>query len=115
MKHNLENIKIGDTVVFSTGGWYNTMTFAKVTKVTPKQFEAGSYRFHKKDGSMIGDAYRSCRLATDEDFANKKKEEQHISLRNKILNFCKYFDKVNSMSIEDMEIITNIISKYEKE
>lgn len=38
MKHNLENIKIGDTVVFSTGGWYNTMTFAKVTKVTPKQF-----------------------------------------------------------------------------
>lgn len=64
---------------------------------------------------MIGDAYRSCRLATDEDFANKKKEEQHISLRNKILNFCKYFDKVNSMSIEDMETITNIISKYEKE
>lgn len=106
---NLENIKVGDTVIFSSGGWYNTTTIAKVTKETPKQFEVGSYRFRKNDGAMIGDTYRSCRLATDEDIAAKKREERHISLRNQILDFFKYYDKVNSLTIEQMEQIINII------
>lgn len=114
MAQNLENIKVGDTVIFSLGGWYHKVVIDKVTKVTPKQFEVGTYRFWKKDGSMVGDAYRSCRLATEEDIENREKERHRISLRNTISQFFKYFEKVNSLTNEDMEYIVNIIKKYEK-
>lgn len=106
---NLENIKLGDSVIFSSGGWGQRTIIAKVTRVTPKQFEAGAYRFRKKDGSMIGNAYRSCRLATEEDVANQQREQYRISLRNKITQFFKTWEKAESLTIEELEKIESII------
>ncbi|GFI35809.1 hypothetical protein IMSAGC014_02330 [Bacteroidaceae bacterium] len=109
MEQCFENIKVGDSVVFCASSWYNIPTIAQVTRVTPKQFEAGAYRFRKKDGSMVGDAYRSCRLATEEDVINYKKEQRRISLRNKITQFFKSYDKTKSLTIEELEKIESVI------
>lgn len=109
MEQSFENIKVGDSVVFYANSWYNTLTIAQVTRVTPKQFEAGAYRFRKKDGSMIGNAYRSCRLATEEDVANQQREQYRISLRNKITQFFKTWEKAESLTIEELEKIESII------
>ena len=109
MEQCFENIKVGDSVVFCASSWYNIPTIAQVARVTPKQFEAGAYRFRKKDSSMVGDAYRSCRLATEEDFVNTQKEQRRISLRNKISQFFKTWEKVNSLTVEELEKIESII------
>lgn len=106
---NLENIKLGDSVIFSSGGWGQRTIIAKVTRVMPKQFEAGSYRFRKKDGAMIGDTYNQCRLATEKDISDFKMEQHRNSLRSTISNFFKFSDKLRSLSIEEMEKIVNII------
>lgn len=106
---NLENIKLGDSVIFSSGGWWQRTIIAKVTRVMPKQFEVGSYRFRKKDGAMIGDTYNQCRLATEKDISGFKMEQHRNSLRSTISNFFKFSDKLRSLSIEEMEKIVDII------
>lgn len=106
---NLENIKLGDSVIFSSGGWGQRTIIAKVTRVMPKQFEVGSYRFRKKDGAMIGDTYNQCRLATEKDISDFKIEQHRNSLRSTISNFFKFSDKLRSLSIEEMEKIVDII------
>lgn len=114
MEQSLENIKIGDTVIFTTGGWYNRTIVAKVTIVTPKQFGVNEYRFNKKDGAMVGDRFTICRFATKEDVENYKREQRHIFLRNKISTFFKYFDNVNSLTVEELEKIESIIKTKSK-
>lgn len=106
---NLENIKLGDSVIFSSGGWGQRTIIAKVTRVMPKQFEVGSYRFRKKDGAMIGDTYNQCRLATEKGISDFKMEQHRNSLRSTISNFFKFSDKLRSLSIEEMEKIVDII------
>ena len=106
---NLENIKLGDSVIFSSGGWGQRTIIANVTRVMPKQFEVGSYRFRKKDGAMIGDTYNQCRLATEKDISDFKMEQHRNSLRSTISNFFKFSDKLRSLSIEEMEKIVDII------
>nr|DAT40439.1 MAG TPA: hypothetical protein [Caudoviricetes sp.] len=115
MEQSFENIKVGDIVIFESGGWYNYTIIDKVTRVTPKQFEVKSHRFRKKDGSMIGDNYRRCRLATDEDIAAHNKEQQRISLRNKVSKFFKSYDSVDSLTIEELGKIENIIKNKLRE
>ena len=106
---NLENIKIGDTVIFTSGGWHSRTIVAKVTRVSPKQFGVNEYRFNKKDGTMVGDRFRRCRLATQEDIENYKREQRCIFLRNRISTFFKSEDKRNSLTIEELEKIGSII------
>ena len=45
MEHNMENIKVGDLIIFTIGDWNQKTIIDKVTKVTPKQFEVKGYRF----------------------------------------------------------------------
>lgn len=106
---NLENIKLGDSVIFSSGGWGRRTIIAKVTRVMPKQFEVGSYRFRKKDGAMIGDTYNQCRLATEKDISDFKMEQHRNSLRSTISQFFMYHDKINSLSVDEMEKIVEVI------
>lgn len=108
MEQSLENIKIGDTVIFTMGGWYSRTIVAKVTRVTPKQFGVNEYRFNKKDGAMVGDRFTICRFATKEDVENYKREQRCIFLRNRISTFFKS-DKRNSLTIEELEKIESII------
>lgn len=114
MKQNLENIKVGDTVIFSMGGIYCSTIIDKVTRVTPKQFEVRSYRFRKKDGSMVGDVYRHCRLATEKDIKDFKMEQHRNSLQNKISKFFKSYQNIETLTIDEMEKINTIISKSQE-
>lgn len=109
MEQSLENIKIGDTVIFTTGRWRNRTIIAKVTRVTPKQFGVNEYRFNKKDGAMIGDRFTICRFATEKDIADLKMEKHRKSLREEIYKFFKYYDNVELLSVEEMEKIIEII------
>ena len=86
MEHNMENIKVGDIVIFTMGGWNQTTIVDKVAKVTPKQFEVKGYRFWKKDGTMVGDSFKHCRIATEKDIADFKEEKHRNNLRIKM--FC---------------------------
>lgn len=106
---NLENIKVGDSVAFCTGGVYGATWISKVTKVTATQFEAGPNRFRKKDGVKVGNKYIKCRLATEKDISDFKMEQHRNSLRSTISNFFKFSDKLWSLSIEEMEKIVDII------
>lgn len=115
MEQSFENIKVGDYVIFSTGGWYGSEYICEVSKVTPKQFEAKGYRFRKTDGAMIGDTYNYCRYATEQDFKRLKMEKYRNSLRNKIRQFFHSCDNTNLLTIEEMETIAKIISNKQKQ
>ena len=52
MKEDFTNIKVGDILVLSR--WNMPEELVKVTNVTPKRFEAGTYTWNKNDGSVIG-------------------------------------------------------------
>ncbi len=109
MEQNLENIKIGDTVIFTTNGLPTRTIIDKVTRVTPKQFCVNAYRFNKKDGTMVGDRFFTCRFATKEDIANYQREQYRKTLRNKIYNFFNLRYKTNSLTTEELEKIFEII------
>lgn len=52
MKEDFTNVKVGDILVLSR--WNMSEELVKVTNVTPKRFEAGTYTWNKNDGSVIG-------------------------------------------------------------
>lgn len=106
---NLENIKLGDTVVFTIGNWHQSTIIDKVDKISAKQFAVGSHRFWKKDGSMVGDRFKTCRIATEKDISDFKMEQHRNSLRSTISNFFRYHDKINSLSVDEMEKIVDVI------
>lgn len=109
MEHNLENIKIGNLVIFTMGGWHQKTIIDKVARVTPKQFEVGAYRFWKKDGAMVGDGFKHCRIATEKDIADFKEEQHRKNLLIKIRKFFNTYQNVESLTIEEMETIESII------
>ncbi len=109
MENNLENIKVGDSVAFCTGGVYGATWISKVTKVTATQFEAGPNRFRKKDGVKVGNKYIKCRLATEKDIEHFKIEQRRSSLRTKLMDFFAYYDKVDSLTLDEMEKIVDVL------
>ena len=52
MKEDFTNVKVGDILVLSRGNMSEELV--KVTNVTPKRFEAGTYTWNKNNGSVIG-------------------------------------------------------------
>lgn len=52
MKEDFTNVKVGDILVLSR--WNMSEELVKVTNVTPKRFEAGTYTWNKNNGSVIG-------------------------------------------------------------
>lgn len=114
MEHNMENIKVGDIVIFTIGGWNQKTIIDKVTKVTPKQFEAKGYRFWKKDGRVVGDYFMQCRIATEKDIADFKEEKHRNNLRIKIRDFFSSYQNIECLTIEEMEKIESIIKKQKQ-
>lgn len=114
MEHNMENIKVGDIVIFTTGGWQQKTIIDKVTKVTPKQFEVKGYRFWKKDGTMVGDHFRHCRIVTEKDIADFKEEKHRNNLRIKIRDFFSSYQNIECLTTEEMEKIESIIKKQKQ-
>lgn len=109
MDKNFENIKVGDYVLFNTGGWYSTTKVTEVTKVTPKQFECNEYRFRKSDGAMIGDTFTKCRYATQDDVERYRQDQHKQALKCQISNFFRNADKVRTLTVEELESIADII------
>lgn len=114
MEHNMENIKVGDIVIFITGGWKQKTIIDKVTKVTPKQFVVKGYRFWKKDGTMLGSRFNRCRIATEKDIADFKEEKHRNNLRIKIRDFFSSYQNIECLTIEEMEKIESIIKKQKQ-
>lgn len=110
MEHNMENIKVGDLIIFTIGDWNQKTIIDKVTKVTPKQFEVKGYRFWKKDGTMVGSYFDHCRIATEKDIADFKAEKHRNNLRIKIRNFFSSYQNIECLTIEEMEKIESIIN-----
>lgn len=52
---------------------------------------------------------------TNEDIAAHNKEQQRISLRNKVSKFFKSYDSVDSLTIEELGKIENIIKNKLRE
>lgn len=52
MQEDFTNVKVGDILVLSR--WNMPEELVKVTKVTPKRFEAGTYTWNKENGRVIG-------------------------------------------------------------
>ena len=52
MQEDFTNVKVGDILVLSR--WKMPKELVRVTKVTQKRFEAGTYTWNKNDGSVIG-------------------------------------------------------------
>lgn len=110
MEHNMENIKVGDLIIFTIGDWNQKTIIDKVTKVTPKQFEVKGYRFWRKDGTMVGSYFNHCRIATEKDIADFKAEKHRNNLRIKICNFFSSYQNIECLTIEEMEKIESIIN-----
>ena len=52
MQEDFTNVKVGDILVLSR--WNMPKELVRVTKVTPKRFEAGSFTWDKEIGRVIG-------------------------------------------------------------
>ena len=110
----MENIKVGDIVIFTIGEWNKKTIIAKVANVTSKQFVVGAYRFWKKDGTMLGSPSNRCKIATEKDVADFNAEKHRNNLRRKILNFFSSYRDVDSLTTEEMEKIETIINKQKQ-
>lgn len=109
-----ENIKVGDSIVFNTGGLSNRTLLSKIVKVTPKQFvcDAG-YKFCKEDGRVIGGSrYNKCRLATEEDFRAVEEAKHRTFLSLQILSVTECYSCLDKVSTKDLEAIYDIVKKY---
>ena len=59
MQEVFTNVKVGDILVLSR--WNMPKELVRVTKVTPKRFEAGTYTWNKENGRVIGFSGSFCR------------------------------------------------------
>ena len=96
MEHNMENIKVGDIVIFTIGDWNQKTIIDKVTKVTPKQFEAKGHRFWKKDGTMVGSYFNHCRIAP--------KRILRTSKRKSTATICALRFAISSLHIKTLNV-----------
>ena len=111
MEHNMENIKVGDIVIFTIGEWSKKTIIDKVGNVTPKQFVVGAYRFWKKDGTMLGSRFNRCRIATEKDIEDFTVKKYRRELQNEICSFFSSYQNIKNLTIEEMEKIESIIKK----
>ena len=94
LKMMFEDIKVGDDVIISRTSWGGTKTIEKVTKVTPKYFDAGNRRFKKSDGYMYGnsDKWNTVRaeVATPEAVSQIKMNAMRANIVTYLTRHCNY-------------------------
>ncbi len=108
---NFDNVKLGDIVKYTTGGFYSRPVVAKVTKVTAAQFAAGSDRFRKSDGKMIGKSYIYAQPATQQDLERQHAARLKTQLENKIMRWFDSRDNVVGLTMNQLETIQAIINQ----
>lgn len=114
-KQDFSTVKVGDKVIYTTGStWYSHTVIEPVVKVTPKQFKTkDGNSFWKKDGTMIGNSWRSAAYATEKDIAEINARDHRREMKTKITNFVSNYNKMESLSTQELETIYNLISKYD--
>ena len=111
---DFSDVKVGDKIVYRTGGMYGHDMLSVVEKVTPKQFEDKmQIKFRKEDGRMIGESYRYARYATEEDIRHFKELDRRGYLMTHISNATHMAYRMDKFSTEDLEAIYSVIKKYE--
>ena len=106
MNTNFNSVAVGDVVLISGGRIPDRI--GPVTKVTPKQFQAGDNTFWKKDGSRLGNAnswtFTYASVATKADVTRIKRERRRRD-NDSAFAGCRTID----LSDGDLETIANII------
>lgn len=100
------DIKIGDEVILKSR--YDE-EIVKVTKVTPKRFEANGLMWRKEDGGPVGgDIWSTNHIMPLTEEACKR-----INLKRLLNTTIAKFKKVqNNMSYDDLKAVLDILSKY---
>lgn len=114
---NFTNIKEGDKVAlparhagfgYDTKRSYEVLT---VTKLTPTQFAAGSLRFRKADGRMVGKAYVYAVEATPEIVAQAAADQElarrHTNARARLNSLEGRFLHNLKLTIEQIEALAD--------
>ena len=110
-----ENIKVGDRIVYDTGGWYSERVVSKVVRVTPKQFvDDRDCRFDKINGCKIGNRWYRCELATEEDVKKFEEDKRRRFLVHTFFNFARNSSNLYSLTTEELEAIYAITKKYNR-
>lgn len=108
METDLENVKVGDKVIFSNG-WDESI--AIVSKVTKTQIHVGISRYRKCNGRAVGAGVWDRRRIDpySEEAALK------IELKNRRVEMCDYIRSYpyGSLSFDDLQKVYNMINEIE--
>lgn len=115
LKAKFDDIKVGDEVIISRTSWGGTKTIEKVTKVTPKYFDAGNRRYRKDDGYMYGntDRYNHPRaeIATPEEVNQIKLDRMRANITAYLTRHCDY----SEVPIETLVQVYNLLKPKKEE
>lgn len=106
---SLEDVKVGDKVIFSNGWDKSIVT---VTKVTKTQIHTGYSKYRKCDGRLVGaGAWDMSRISL---YTEEKGNE--INIENKRRRMLAYFRsyKFNLLGYEEMVKVYNMLKEIEK-
>lgn len=105
---SLENVKVGDEVIFSNGWDKSIVT---ITKVTKTQIHIGISRFRKSDGRLVGS--QSCDKARID--LRTEESERKINIENNKQKMVSYFMnyKFHLLSYEEMIKVYNFLKEIE--
>ena len=111
-RHDFSNVRLGDLVKFTTGDApFSRLHIGKVGKVTPTQFAIGVHRFYKKDGRMVGNAYRFAEPATEDDLAKAQAAQYKKNLQTSIIRWFDNSSNVALLTVAQLETIQSIIKQ----
>lgn len=108
MNNSLENAKVGDKLIM-TSRWATSILV--VEKVQKNFVIANSYKFRKKDGSLVssdGWSMTTAKIATERDLAAFREEQNHKVLANKCRDI-----RFEGLSDTQLEQILEIANKKE--
>ena len=94
MKEDFTNVKVGDILVLSR--WNMPEELVRVTKLTPKRFEAGSFTWAKKTGSVVGFSgsyWRPTIYVPKEEDINRIQQDNFVR---------KVYRKLSSLKLQDL-------------
>lgn len=108
MQTDLEDVKVGDKVIFSDGWNKKIVT---VTKVTKTQIRAGYNKYRKCNGRVVGaGAWDMRRIEPYSEDADRE-----IERKNRRVEMCNYIRSYSygSLSFDDLQKVYNMLNEIE--
>ena len=102
---NLENVKVGDTIMVYSGGWNSYTKMVKVTGTTAKYVKADGGMYAKDGGDCRGDSGFAY-IPTEEDIKAYKLKQERAKLVNIIRRFA---DNTYSIKVPT-EVLRKVVS-----